>query len=241
MTNTLTFEQLGETVVVKAENGIVSVHRNGKVTPFRPGFTVEDITKQLEENGWKEVIEKSPVFAAPGVLPSIPKMPETFDGLEKGVLSVVGTHEGVVESAAATNAEAQGVPVDIQKEVDEYLDLHEQMSKLKQKQEKLKQSVRTYMTENSITRIEGTNGRAVAFQNATASNSTSCYTNYRLEDISKLLGSKLLKKVTETRVNSDKLEAMMKLDKEGLGSDTIKRLKAAKISTPDTPRFVVKK
>lgn len=146
----------------------------------------------------------------------------------------------VKEDKAKEVAMANNVPLSIQKEVDEYLALHAQKAELEAKMDKLKKNIRNYMENNNIKEISGSKGKRVYLQEAAASNSTAIYTNYEVEPIMKALGdAELVRQVTEVRVNSEKLEALLKLDK--LSKDTVEKVKALKVVKQGTPRFSVKK
>lgn len=137
-------------------------------------------------------------------------------------------------------ATMNGIPVQTQKEVDEYLALHAQKSELEAKMNKLKDNVRTYMENNNLTAIQGTTGKQVYLQDAAASNSTAVFSNYDLGSVMAALNNnEVLRQVTEIRVNSEKLEALLKLDK--LPKEKVEEVKALKIVKPGTPRFSVKK
>lgn len=125
---------------------------------------------------------------------------------------------------------------DVQEQVDRYLELHEEMSILKKEMDSLKKSIRGHMDETGVTSIKGTHGKQVYLQNARKSNSTSRYTDYELKDVLPILGDDI-KKVTEIRVNTDKLEGLAKLK----GSEVVQQVKAVKIVKDGTPRFSVKK
>lgn len=153
------------------------------------------------------------------------------------------TVETVVEKFKSTGwveKAEPSVPKHIIDEVDEYLELHEKMAKLKAEMEDLKKGIRTYMDKAEIREITGRSGKKVYLQDAKASNSTSRYTDYDLNEVMVALdGTDLLKKVTEIRVNAEKLEGLLKVEK--LPKKTVEEVKALKISNPGTPRFAVKK
>lgn len=133
----------------------------------------------------------------------------------------------------------QGVPVSIQEEVDEYLALHEEQSKLKAKLEAKKKAIKAHMDHEGLKAIKGTDGKEVYLQDATASNSTSRYTDYLLNDIQPVLEGSLLRTVTEIVVNADKLNGLLKMGK--LPKEKVEEIKALKISIEGTPRFAVRK
>src|SRR5690606_21155021 len=94
------------------------------------------------------------------------------------------------------------IPDNILKAVDEYIELHEQVSVLKRQMDKLKKEIKPFKETNLIESIQGNNGKEVYLQQAKASNSTSRYTDYELKDLMHVLEGSLLKKVTEIRVNA---------------------------------------
>jgi len=126
--------------------------------------------------------------------------------------------------------------MDIQVKVDKYLELHEEMSALRKEMDTLKKSIRTHMDKEGVESIKGTYGKQVYLQDAKASNSTSRYTDYELNDLLPILGNDI-KKVTEIRVNADKVEGLAKLSAPELKH----KILATKIVKVGTPRFSVKK
>lgn len=163
----------------------------------------------------------------------------------EGEIEVVGmanTEEvtsDVTEQEVIVSAESQGIPVLTQSQVDEYLELHAQKAALEAKMKKIKPEIVDYMNKNQLKEVKGTKGKRVCFVDATASNSTSRYTDYELNEVAiALQGTKLLPKVTEIRVNADKLNGLIKVEKlpEGLAE----QIKGLKIKNPGTPRFSVK-
>jgi hypothetical protein len=228
------FEQNGEVAVVSVANGQVHVERNGQITPFRPQYTFEEITKQFKDNGWNELND---VFTAP-VAPA-PTLPHTFEGLPVGQVHTMAAYSGGVDPNVANSAAAQNITIGAQKQVDEYLELHKQKAELEKKMNELKKDIRDYMDTNDLDGVKGTNGQQIVLQAAKASNSTSRYTDYELSDVMNAMEGSLLKQVTEIRVNADKLEALLKVEK--LPASKVKEIKGLKIVTPGTPRFTVKK
>ncbi|MCG5559899.1 hypothetical protein LLG25_26745, partial [Klebsiella pneumoniae] len=67
--------------------------------------------------------------------------------------------------------------------------------------DEVKTDVKKYMENNDLKSIKGTFGKRVELEDAKASNSTSRYTDYELEDVSAVLKEELLSQVTEVRVN----------------------------------------
>jgi hypothetical protein len=147
--------------------------------------------------------------------------------------------EQINPSAVVKAAIQQNIPVDVQEEVDEYLKLHEEMAELKAKQEKLKKSIRGFMEDGGLTSIQGSEGKKVYLQDAMASNSTSKYSDYELSHVMTALEGELLRKVTEIRVNTEKLEGLLKIEK--LPKEKVEQIRSMKIANPGTPRFSVKK
>lgn len=183
---------------------------------------------RLTENGGVEVVHDGEVSSVKNT--SFDKVVDMFQTCGWKV------KEDKVKEVAMKN----NVPLSVQKEVDEYLALHAQKAEIEAKMDKLKKNIRNYMENNNIKEISGSKGKKVYLQEAAASNSTAIYTNYEVEPIMKALGdAELVRQVTEVRVNSEKLEALLKLDK--LPKDTVEKIKAMKIVKQGTPRFSVKK
>lgn len=183
---------------------------------------------RLTENGGVEVVHDGAVSSVKNT--SFDKVVDMFQTCGWEV------KEDKVKEVAMKN----NVPLSVQKEVDEYLALHAQKAELEAKMDKLKKNIRNYMENNNIKEISGSKGKRVYLQEAAASNSTAIYTNYEVEPIMKALGdAELVRQVTEVRVNSEKLEALLKLNK--LSKDTVEKIKAMKIVKQGTPRFSVKK
>ncbi|MGV3281481.1 DUF7376 domain-containing protein, partial [Staphylococcus epidermidis] len=132
----------------------------------------------------------------------------------------------------------QDIPLSVQQQVDEYLNLHAQMSELKSKMDEVKTDVKKYMENNDLKSIKGTFGKRVELEDAKASNSTSRYTDYELEDVSAVLKEELLSQVTEVRVNADKLDSVLKI--EDVPDDIVKKVRGLKVVKKGTPRFKVK-
>lgn len=143
------------------------------------------------------------------------------------------------DSKVVHSAMKQDIPVDVQTEVDEYLVLHEQMAELKARAEEKKKSIRGFMEDEELTSIKGTHGKQVYLQDATATNSTSRYTDFELKDVQMTLPGSLLTKVTEIRVNADKLKGVLQSEK--LPKAKVDEILATKVSVQGTPHFKVKK
>lgn len=135
--------------------------------------------------------------------------------------------------------QAAEVTEDVQQAVDLYLELHTKEKELKAQMEKLKGKIKPFMENNDMDIINGTQGKQVCIIPTTASNSTNLYSNYDPAEVSMLLPQEYYNDVVEARVNSEKLEALLKLDK--LTATTKDAIKAAKIVKVGTPQFRVKK
>jgi hypothetical protein len=255
MTKTVRFEQNNEVAVVREENGTITVERGGAVTPFRSQFTLEQIADQFIDNGWIEVLDVSPSPTLPNTFEGLPvgqvhtmggpTAPNVFSGNHhaeapvQGEMTVKGAFTGGVDPAVANSALVQNITIGAQKQIDEYLELHKQKAELEKQMNGLKTQIRDYMDTNDLKGVKGTNGQQIVLQDAKASNSTSRYTDYDLKDVMSSLDGTLLKQVTEIRVNADKLEALLKVEK--LPASKVKEIKGLKIVNPGTPRFTVKK
>lgn len=128
---------------------------------------------------------------------------------------------------------------EVQSAVDLYLELKEKEAALKKQMDSLKDIVKPFMEGNGLESIKGTQGKQVYLQPVTASNSTSLYSNYEPADVLPLLPKEFYNDVVEGRVNSDKLEALLKLDK--LPGHVAESIKACKIIKSGTAQFRVKK
>jgi|GraSoiStandDraft_45_1057281.scaffolds.fasta_scaffold06547_3 hypothetical protein len=144
-----------------------------------------------------------------------------------------GGWEPVVEN------KQQPVTAEVQAAVDLYLELKEKEAALKKQMDSLKDVVKPFMEQNSYEAIKGTQGKQVYLQQVTASNSTSLYSNYEPAEVLPLLPKEYYNDVMEGRINSDKLEALLKLDK--LPGDLADSIKSCKIIKAGTPQFRVKK
>jgi len=207
-----------ETAVVTEVSGVVQVDRGGNVTPFKPEFTFEAVVDKFKEYGWK-VVEPEPV-------------PEPE-------IKVVAAATGGVDPKVAESAFSQNITIGVQKATDSYLDLQKQIAELKKEQDKYKEDIRNYMDENNVKAIKGTYGQEVYLQDAKKSNSTSRYTDYEMEDVIPLLDEDLVRQVTETRINAEKLDAFLKVSK--LPKERKDAIKKTKIAVMGNPRFAVKK
>ncbi|AIW03241.1 hypothetical protein CPT_Mater84 [Bacillus phage Mater] len=223
MTKAVKFKQLNDEAVVKEVEGVVQVERGGSVTPFRPQYKFEDIVSQFEANGWEKV-EEAVNAHTPGTVTTI---------------AAASGGMGEVSQQVAQSAMQQDITLSLQQNVDDYLELHDQMAALKKKADALKKNIRTYMDANDVKALKGSNGKEVYLQEAKASNSTSRYTDYELQDVMSTLEGTLLKKVTEIRINAEKLDALLKVEK--LPKEVVEVVKSKKICNEGTPRFSVRK
>lgn len=128
---------------------------------------------------------------------------------------------------------------EVQAQTDLYLELSEKMSALKKQMEAVKGNIKPFMEKNGYKEIKGTNGGQVYLQEATASNSTSLYSNYEPAEVLPLLPKEYYNEVMEGRINTEKLEALLKLEK--LPGDLTDEIKKCKIVKQGTTQFRVKK
>lgn len=124
------------------------------------------------------------------------------------------------------------------KKVKKYLELHEQQAKLKKEMDELKEEIRGYMNANDLDTFHSRYG-SIVLQQAKKSNSTSRYSDYELGDVMTILKGSDLKQVTEIRVNSEKVEGLIKLG--NLPNSKVEALKNVKIEEQGNPRFTVKR
>ncbi|AYJ75798.1 hypothetical protein BSP18_164 [Bacillus phage BSP18] len=233
-------------MVFMNESGKVVIKKGNKTRVFNQSVGFDDVVESFREGGWVEGgFEDSKRDIKAEVQAPIDSLtePEGFKVIssEEPRMAVAKTGTGTSYLAeAAQNSLDQEVSLEIIQKVDQYIELHKQAAELKSRMEELKKPVRTYMLENNHKKIKGTKGGSVVLQDATASNSTAIYSNYELGDIAPLVSADFLNKVTESRINSEKLEGLLKTH-EGLDKETIEKIKEAKIVKPGTPRFTVKK
>ncbi|QZA69614.1 hypothetical protein 035JT004_116 [Bacillus phage 035JT004] len=247
MTRESVFKKENEIVLVRLnESGSVVLKQGKDTRVFRPSVSFDDVANTFRENGWAEAqLPEEKKGIKEEVQASIDSL-TGFKGFkvvasEEPTMIVAKTGTGTSYLAeAAQNSLDQEVSLEIIQKVDQYIELHKQAAELKSRMEELKKPVRTYMQENNHKKIKGTKGGSVVLQDATASNSTAVYSNYELGDIAPLVSTNFLNKITESRINSEKLEGLLKTD-EGLDKETIEKIKEAKIVKPGTPRFTVKK
>lgn len=218
-------ESKEEAIVSVDRNGLVSVTRGTQTTQMGNAYDLTKVRDSFLNYGWTEV--KATAVKEDGL--------RVVSGGFDSLLQPTGAETPVVEEE-----EVSDISPKAQKDVDEYLKLHAEKAALEAKLKKLKPSITEYMNNNKLNEIKGTEGKRVMFQESSASNSTSLYTDYDLNDVILALGDNkdLLKQFTEVRVNGKKLEGALtasKLDKE-----IIDAVKATKIKKPGTPKFVVK-
>ncbi|WCS69270.1 hypothetical protein Goe20_01530 [Bacillus phage vB_BsuM-Goe20] len=219
------------------QSGQVVVKQGNETRIHSKAVKYEDVVVGFREAGWVEVEFTTPSSDVQA------EVRASIDRLSERVIReqlVSPTAYPTYLAKAAQNSLDQDIRLDVIQKVDEYLELHQQQTELKKKMEALKAPIKDYMVENRLKSIKGTHGAAVALQEATASNSTSIYSNYEIGDVAPLLPKDLLNRVTESRVNSDTLEGILKSDKS-LDKELIDQVKAAKIVKPGTARFTVKK
>ncbi|UGO47756.1 hypothetical protein MCCARTNEY_182 [Bacillus phage vB_BanH_McCartney] len=222
-----------EEALVSVDNqGLVSVTRGTQTTNMGNAYDYDRVKESFVNYGWEEV--KATVVKEEGLRIVTTGYDSAFaSALEQDTAKITG-------NVTAPEEEVSDISPKAQKDVDEYLKLHAEKAALEAKLKKLKPSITEYMNNNNITEIKGTEGKRVTFQDATASNSTSLYTDYDMNDVILALGEHkdLIKQSTEIRVNGKKLEGVLasaKLDKE-----IVDAVKATKIKNPGTPKFVVK-
>lgn len=210
MMKKITFVNGDHKAVLTEKDGRVEVERDGETTLFSSNHTFETVEETFLANGWKQETE------------------DIFKVAEKSTLS----------AAALGAMKRNKVSQDMQDKIDAYVDLHGYMSTLKADQERLKKTIRKYMEDNNITELESSLGKNIALVDAVQSNSVSTFSNYDLNDIRALLTGDILDEVTELRVNSDKLDALVKIGK--INEETAARVAAKRITLEGTPRFTLK-
>jgi hypothetical protein len=219
---TAKFDYNGEIAELRENNGVVEVIRGGNTTPFKHSF--EQVVKTFLDSGWVQLPEE-PATPAPELLAQpVPAPADAQATLE--------------EQLAMQSAAKQDIPLSLQKEIDEYIEVNAEKAKLDSKLKKLKESVRGYMDDKELKKLQGTHGKAIVLEDAKATNSTSTFSDYHLVDITGVLEEEQVKEVTELRVNTKKLEALLAAGK--LPSATVKTVKGLKIAEMGTPRFKVK-
>ena len=243
------FRSGNQTAIVKEENGVVVVVRGDQETPYREHHTLQSVAERFKEYGWEEVKGSSSATLEGswllGSRHNAPPLEFAEDApvvygtpLKEETYSVIASYSGGTDEKVVDRAVSQKVPVAVQKEVDEFLKLHEQIAELTKQAKVFKDNVRAYMQKNKLERIYGTEGKKVVLQDATKSNSTSVYTDYDYHDVAEVLYEHKLEEVSEVRINADKLNSLIKTKK--LPTEVADKIKKLKISEPGTPKFVVK-
>lgn len=225
-----------EATVTEDSRGAISVTKKSGTIPMGAAYNLESVRNSFLQNDWKEV--KATAVKEEGL-----RVVSTgYDSLTASIVAQNATEVTgeVTPKVEVTEEEPSDISPKAQKDVDEYLKLHAEQAKIAAKLKKLKPSIVDYMNNNKIEEIKGTEGKRVTFQEASASNSTSLYTDYDVNDVILALGEHkdLIKQATEIRVNGKKLEGVLasaKIDKE-----IVDAVKATKIKNPGTPKFVVK-
>ncbi|QEG04253.1 hypothetical protein [Bacillus phage BC-T25] len=224
--------------VTEDARGAVSVTKAAGTIPMGAAYNLESVRNSFLQNDWTEVKVSAATEDGLRVITT---------GYDSMLASVVTQDATQISGNVAPKAEIvedeeelSSIPPKTQKELDDYLELHAEKAKIESKLKKLKESVVTYMKNNNLEEMKGTKGKRVEFQPATASNSTSLFTDYEVNDVILALGEHkdILKQATEVRVNGKKLEGALtasKLDKE-----IIDAVEATKIKKAGTPKFVVK-
>lgn len=140
--------------------------------------------------------------------------------------------------AVTEKAAEQKLPTELQSEIDQYIQLHEMKSQLEKQMKGFQENIRTYMDNNNMKTVYSTEGKRIELIDAKGSNSTSIYNDYEVKHVQVALGNNdLLRKCTEIRINTTKLEALLKVENIP-NKDEILKLKIVK---QGTPRFTVKK
>jgi hypothetical protein len=236
------FEQAGVEAVVRVnESGYVELYRSdtGNTTVFPVNYSFEGVKEIMASNGWEEQVDMEAVFSAPQLVEVAPPVEEPVEEVqpEKSFEELQEEREAFLKGAE--KAAEQGIPTNIQRQIDEYIKLHKHIAELNEQLKPMKEVIKTYMEVNNIKKLEGTFERSVEIQKATASNSTSRYSDYDVEEIQKVLNPKYFEQVTDIRIDSDRVTSLLKSGE--LSNDLVKTLKALKIANDGTPRFTVKK
>lgn len=236
MKNKVVLQQNGEVAVVRLTDKGVEVEREGQTEPLRftNKYTVKSVTEAFKSAGWEEV---PPEEDDKVIILELEKWLKT-PSENKTIAAAEGKGVSQQDQRVVQSSVEQDIPLSVQQQVDEYLNLHAQMSELKSKMDEVKTDVKKYMENNDLKSIKGTFGKRVELEDAKASNSTSRYTDYELEDVSAVLKEELLSQVTEVRVNADKLDSVLKI--EDVPDDIVKKVKGLKVVKKGTPRFKVK-
>jgi hypothetical protein len=224
--------------VRETESGVVELVRPSGVTPFSHSF--EDVVLTMERTGWTRVADTKPslLTSLDLTMGSMHTQVQPPTNPQAEAEAAAAAEKAKEEQLAMKTAATQNITLALQQEIDDVIRLNEEKSKIEAELKKKKESVRTYMLDSGLKKLQGTHGKVVALEDAKASNSTSIFTDYHLIDIMNVLEEELLKDVTEVRVNGTKLEGLLKTGK--LPSDTVKTIKGLKIHEMGTPRFKVK-
>ncbi|QQO41043.1 hypothetical protein 015DV002_89 [Bacillus phage 015DV002] len=238
MKKKVVLQQNGEVAVVKLTDKGVEVEREGQTEPLRftNKYTVKSVTEAFKNAGWEEVpsAEDDKVITI-----ELEKwLNNSSENETKTMAAAAGQGVPQQDQQVLQSSVEQDIPLSVQQQVDEYLNLHTRMSELKNKMDEIKADVKKYMENNDLKSIKGSFGKRVELEDAKASNSTSRYTDYELEDVSEVLEEGILSQVTEVRVNADKLDSVLKI--EDVSEDTVKKVKGLKVVKKGTPRFKVK-
>lgn len=127
------------------------------------------------------------------------------------------------------------IPVDIQSDVDEYVDIHRQCKELEAQLKRLRKKIEPFMEENSIDSIMNTGKTgAIIIEPSNMAVVTAQYTTYSKELLA-VLGQEVVDMVVATVVDRDKLEALVTLG--AVESDIIKPYRQYKAIR----KFIVKK
>jgi len=226
----LKFRAGNQTATLTEENGTIVVVRGDSTQEFGDHHTLESVADKFKEYGWEPVS-----LIEPDVDPTVFHRSWLMNEVAEAPLQMVE-----VTAADVTEEEEEvEIPAEVQKEVDDYLAMYDQLAEMQKKAKALKDSVRKYMEENDLKEIYGTEDRKVYLQDSTKSNSSSTFTDYDYRDLAEVLKEPVLEEVTEMRVNADKLNVLLKSNK--LPTKVVDQVKKLKITTPGTPQFKVKK
>lgn len=129
----------------------------------------------------------------------------------------------------------------MQDKVNRLIELQKEQEKLKEEMKPLREDVKKFMKETETTNLKGTGAhsdRTCNLGEQRKTNSTSLYTDYELKDLYTILGNDV-KKVTEVRVNRDRVEGLIKSG--DISKDLANLIKKVKIDKGSTDRFTIKK
>ncbi len=122
---------------------------------------------------------------------------------------------------------------DIQKSVDEYLDLHEQISQLNKKLKSLRNDIEPYMEKHNIEEIKGTEKGRIVRTPSTRAPMNANYTTYDVTKISKLVPARFHDDCIVEVVDKEELEELVKKGK--LGKRVLNGLEACKVKYETKP------